>query len=107
MYEQLRCLFQKYHVKNVSFELLAVLDTYLYVVSSYRKRLDYITIKTNERGWFVTITADVTDNRRKKYVVQALVCGVEGDTVHVPYKMQETSFRATCIRKPSINVSEQ
>lgn len=97
----------KISCQNVSFELLAVLDTSLYIVSSYRKRLDYIPIKTKDRGWFLTITADVTDNRRKKCVVQALVCGVEGDTVHVPYKMQETSFRATCIGKSSINVSEQ
>jgi hypothetical protein len=35
----------------------------------------------------------------KKYMVQALVCRMEGDTVHVPHRKQETDFHNICINK--------
>jgi hypothetical protein len=62
----------------------------------------YNPVKTEERVWFLTRTAHVSDSC-KKYMVQTLLCKMEADIVHVPYRKHKTDFHGICIHKLLIN----
>jgi hypothetical protein len=64
----------------------------------------YIEEKREENMWFLTRTAHVSGNCfRKMHMFQALVCKMEGDTGHAPYRKQEINFHAICTNKSLVN----
>jgi hypothetical protein len=71
-------------------------------------KADYILDETGEKEWFLTRTAQVTDNNctNNKCMVQAAVYRTEGETVHLSYKKQKKKFHAMCINKLPTNESK-
>jgi hypothetical protein len=82
--------------RNLKFELSVPLDSSLYSICSVEmrsKKVAYITVKIEEKVWFLT-DQHVTDNHCcKTYMVQTLVCKMEGDSARV---LQETQKLFLC-----------
>jgi hypothetical protein len=84
--------------------LSVTLDTFYVIYALIEQDLTkaaYIAVKRDREVWFLTRTAHVTNKYSRKkwdYVVQALVCGMEGDTMCVPYNMQKTNVHSIGIK---------
>jgi hypothetical protein len=91
--------------KQFDFELLIPLDTSLYriihdLIEKNLTKAASIPVTTEEIVWFLTRTVHISDTRCcKKYMVQTLVNGMEGDTVHVPLSKHKNYLHATCSNK--------